>query len=324
MRAEAVRKLGHVERWQLDTLHSWEQVLSHSLIPVTVEQSGASRFSAHMRNREFGALKLSEISVSKSVLYRDPGEEHDDLPSYMLCYQVEGSAELFQNSRSATLSPGEFSIYDARRPMRIEYGKDFRCLAMLVPHHLVSAPSHEMSQLTAIRMSSSSYAAKAIGSLLHSVDSVLDSFTQAGSMQFASGAVDAISATFDMLLGLSAGERQSTHQDRLRLEIIDYIDSHLGDPCLTPQLIAQRFFISLRTLQHLFRGANGVAATIRERRLNLAERLLEDPFGTAPVATVARRCGFSSHSHFSSTFKAHTGETPVEYRARHLTFTAQE
>ncbi|UNK47759.1 helix-turn-helix domain-containing protein [Arthrobacter sulfonylureivorans] len=291
--------------------------MTRSLIPVSVEHTYARRFSAVMRNREFGALKLSEIAVSESALYRDPGQEHDVFPSYMLCYQVEGMAELFQGGRSATLQPGEFTVYDAKRPMRIEYGKDFRCLAMLVPQHLVNAPPDAMSHLTAVRMGRSSYAANVIGSLLHSVDTVLDSFTQAGSVRFASGAVDAISATFDSLLGLELAASRLTRQERLRIDITEYIEQHLSDPLLSPDSVAKHFFISLRTVQQLFSSDGGVATTIRERRLSRAERLLEDPFDASPVATVARRCGFGSHSHFSSAFKANTGESPAAYRERH-------
>lgn len=317
MRAEAVDRLGTVERWRMDSLQTWEQALTNSLIPVSVEHAGARRFSAVMRNRDFGPLKFSEITVSESVLYRGPGQEHDVLPSYMLCYQVEGTAELFQDNRSAALLPGEFSIYDAKRPMRIEYGKDFHCLAMLVPQHIVNAPSEAMNHLTAVRMARSSYAARVIGSLLHSIDTVLDSFTRSGSVQFAAGAVDAISATFDSVLGLESDSSRFTRRERLRMDIMGYIERNLSDPDLAPQSIARHFFVSLRTLQQLFSPDGGVAATIRERRLSRAERLLEDPFDVSPVATVARRCGFSSHSHFSSAFKASTGESPAAYRERH-------
>jgi AraC-like DNA-binding protein len=174
-----------------------------------------------------------------------------------------------------------------------------------------------MAHLTAVRMEHSSHAAGVIGSLLRSVDTVLDSFTRAGRVQFAAGAVDAISATFDTVLGRSADDALLSRRERLRLRIAEHVEAHLGDPALTPESISREFFVSLRSLQQLFTGEGGIAATIRGRRLARAERLLEDPFDSTPVSIIAQRCGFGSHSHFSSAFKASTGESPAAYRERH-------
>jgi AraC-like DNA-binding protein len=49
-------------------------------------------------------------------------------------------------------------------------------------------------------------------------------------------------------------------------------------------------------------------------RLERAARMLIN--SSLPVKMVASRCGFSSRSHFSHAFKAHSGVAPVEFRSR--------
>lgn len=51
---------------------------------------------------------------------------------------------------------------------------------------------------------------------------------------------------------------------------------------------------------------------VNQVRLERAAKMLQG--STLPVEHVAQRCGFSSRSHFSKAFKAHTGLSPVEFR----------
>jgi len=54
---------------------------------------------------------------------------------------------------------------------------------------------------------------------------------------------------------------------------------------------------------------------VNQVRLERASRMLRS--STLPVEHIARRCGFSSRSHFSRAFKKHTGLSPAEFRRPH-------
>jgi AraC-like DNA-binding protein len=109
------------------------------------------------------------------------------------------------------------------------------------------------------------------------------------------------------------------HGDLVR-RIHAYIDSHLGDPGLSPAVVAAAHHISLRYLHKLFEPEpHGVAGLIRQRRLERCRDELLDPAqADRPVAGIAARWGFSSAAHFSRVFRDAYGMPPGEFRRAYL------
>jgi AraC-like DNA-binding protein len=95
-----------------------------------------------------------------------------------------------------------------------------------------------------------------------------------------------------------------------------FIESHLGEPELTPAAVAAAHHISLRYLHKLFEPEpHGVAGWIRQRRLERCRDDLLDPAqADRPVAGIAARWGFSSAAHFSRVFREAYGLPPAEFR----------
>jgi len=110
--------------------------------------------------------------------------------------------------------------------------------------------------------------------------------------------------------------RQDTRRGRLVGRVRAFIESHLGDPELTPAAVAAAHHISLRYLHKLFEPeVHGVAGLIRQRRLERCRHDLLDPSQTdRPVAGIAARWGFSSAAHFSRVFREAYGLPPAEFR----------
>jgi AraC-like DNA-binding protein len=95
-----------------------------------------------------------------------------------------------------------------------------------------------------------------------------------------------------------------------------FIESHLGEPELTPAAVAAAHHISLRYLHKLFEPEpHGVAGLIRQRRLERCRHDLLDPAqADRPVAGIAAHWGFSSAAHFSRVFREAYGLPPAEFR----------
>ncbi|WP_186526133.1 helix-turn-helix domain-containing protein [Leekyejoonella antrihumi] len=107
-----------------------------------------------------------------------------------------------------------------------------------------------------------------------------------------------------------------------RVAIDQCIRANLADPRLNPDQIAAVLHISRRTLYAAFptddRGSpgHGVAARIRQQRMDVATTLLTDPVERRPVHVVATMVGLPDPAHFSRLFHAAFGCSPREYQHR--------
>ncbi len=104
----------------------------------------------------------------------------------------------------------------------------------------------------------------------------------------------------------------------LLLRIKAFIEVRLGDPELTPEVIAAAHHISTRYLHKLHETEGiSVARYIRQRRLEHCRRDLGDPHQAhVQVAVIAARWGFTDAGNFSNTFRSTYETSPREYRAQ--------
>lgn len=115
--------------------------------------------------------------------------------------------------------------------------------------------------------------------------------------------------------------RRPRHQSRSyasRMLAIEYIESHLYDPELTPTTAALACGMTPRYLHLLFAAQGETAARyILRRRLEDCARALGAP--THPdrtITAIAFDHGFNSPTHFGRAFRARFGMTPRRYRDR--------
>ncbi|HEV2781505.1 MAG TPA: helix-turn-helix domain-containing protein, partial [Actinophytocola sp.] len=107
-----------------------------------------------------------------------------------------------------------------------------------------------------------------------------------------------------------------TRDQALLLRILTFMRERLGDPDLSPDMIAAAHYISTRYLHKLFRTQDlTVAAWIRHQRLARCHRDLGDPVnGSHPIHAIASRWGFTDNAHFSRLFRSTYGISPSDYR----------
>lgn len=89
---------------------------------------------------------------------------------------------------------------------------------------------------------------------------------------------------------------------------------------LTVAAICNRFHINRTTLQEQFREATGYSLIdyLIKLRVALALLLLRDT--EVVISEIAERLGFNDSTHFSRTFRQHTGYSPTEYRKEFCIF----
>ncbi|WP_454710632.1 helix-turn-helix domain-containing protein [Cupriavidus nantongensis] len=103
---------------------------------------------------------------------------------------------------------------------------------------------------------------------------------------------------------------------RLLARLTDYIDAHL-DTSLSLSDLAGVAGMPVDSFARRFKAETGMApyAYVIARRVRRAQCLLRA--SAMPISAVALELGFSSQSHFTSTFQRLTGTTPRSYR-QHL------
>ncbi|WP_036728698.1 helix-turn-helix domain-containing protein [Peptoniphilus mikwangii] len=94
---------------------------------------------------------------------------------------------------------------------------------------------------------------------------------------------------------------------------LDYINKNYNKK-ITLQTVANKLHISRNYLCHLFKTKTGYkfCEYINLQRVNKAKTLIEENKKTFEF--ISFDCGFSSQSHFSTTFKKYMGLTPNEYK----------
>jgi AraC-like DNA-binding protein len=112
-------------------------------------------------------------------------------------------------------------------------------------------------------------------------------------------------------------------QPELQLEaLLAYCQQNLHLPELSPQFVARRFGLSVRTVHLRFQKIEQTFGQwLLEARLDACSRALQHPLQrTSSISQIAYGCGFNDLSHFNKTFRARFGMSPSQWRsefARH-------
>ncbi|QJX02486.1 helix-turn-helix transcriptional regulator [Alcanivorax sp. IO_7] len=125
--------------------------------------------------------------------------------------------------------------------------------------------------------------------------------------------VSAVAGAFAVPDGAKPSEAGVRALERTGLDaMLAYIRAHL-DEDLSPALLCSRFGCSRSRLYRLFQPLGGIAAYVREQRLERCFRdLRRAPITGDRVVDVALRWGFDSQSHFCRLFRRAFAMTPSD------------
>lgn len=101
----------------------------------------------------------------------------------------------------------------------------------------------------------------------------------------------------------------------LRQRALDFVDSNINNPDLSPDLILRRFNVSRAHLYRAFAEDGGIANVIRDRRLDAVFlELTRADVSARSIAEIASAHGFTNSAHFLRRFRGRFGATPSEVR----------
>ncbi|MFE5708209.1 MULTISPECIES: helix-turn-helix domain-containing protein [Rhodococcus] len=301
---------------------AWRETVSNAFVPLDAESHAPGVFDGHLLTEAIGALQVSEVTGGAVEVRRSPETIRRSDPGYLkLGMQLRGYCVLTQDDREAALTPGDFSIYDTRRPYQVAFERDFAQLVVMFPSELIHLRPDALRDMTARRVSGRRGVGGLVSKFLVGIAEQLRGVEElAANQQLSNGVLNLLAAAFSEQLGCESNVPPETHRAALVLQIKSFIDARLYDPELSSALIARAHNISSRYLQKMFEGeGTTVTEWIRRRRLEHCRRDLVDPRnGTTPIATIAAQWGLLDSSYFSKLFKTSYGISPREYRAQAL------
>lgn len=293
----------------------WREVTRPFCETTLTAGDAAATLEGTMRIRTVAGLTLGATSFNAQRYTRDKWTiARSPLDHYLVHVLVAGSIRGDFAGRNAMAAQGGICIIDLSRPYACEVNAGVR-LATTVPragidkllgsrdlHGFVLDPRLPITRLLVDYLQG-----------LHAVSADLS-------------ASEDVAVQDALLTLLSAGlagatpaqdEPQSVLGRALRARTLAFIETHLADPRLGPDLLMQRFSVSRAHLYRAFADLGGIANVIKRRRLDAAFTSLADPRSvTRPTARIAADSGFADTGKFRKAFAARFGMTPEEARER--------
>jgi AraC-like DNA-binding protein len=305
-----------VDIWSTDAARArerfsyWRDAVCRSVFNISIE-AAPERFAARIRARSAGPLRfaLSESSGYRIVRNRS---DIDSAPAdhYSVYLQLRGQTAISQRDASFVFHANDIAISDGHYPFNATLADGSRAIAV-IPHALIDRRAPWLRQTPLHRLAANSrYVDLARGHLLELTDT---------STELTDSAANLLTENLYNLLAL-ASAAEAPHdrlQPELQIEaILAFCGQNLHDSALSPQLVADHFRISVRTLHLRFRQIGQTFGRwVLDNRLDMCRTALRDRGQReASISSVAYGWGFNDLSHFNKSFRARFGETPRDWR----------
>ncbi|MFI0899919.1 helix-turn-helix domain-containing protein [Streptomyces sp. NPDC020983] len=309
------------------------ETVSSALMPSAFSARDPAGFHAEGAFLDLGTAQLSRFAFSPLHSRRTPALiRRGDPEQYQLGLVTRGSACYAQGAGEAKLRAGDMVLWDTSRPYESRSGLDggsVEALVLQIPKAAMPLAGRQVERLLARRVDGGAGMGAVLAQFLAAVAGNGPGVRPQDLGRLGGVAVELAVSCLVQQLGGEAEPPDAARTHVLLRRIDTFIEQNLADPGLTPRAVAEAHHISLRRLYTLFQeraahahgpgaagGAEGVAASIRRRRLERCRADLARPqLRRHPVHVIAARWGFPNAAAFSRAFRAAYGTTPQAYRA---------
>ncbi|MGH9212859.1 MAG: helix-turn-helix domain-containing protein [Acidimicrobiales bacterium] len=293
-----------------------------TIVPFDLRVDAEPDFSSQVVADAAGTLQMATVTGPPMEAARTPLLiRRSDPELFKIDVQTRGHSVFEQDGREAVLRPGDVTFVNLSRPCHLTTTgyPEQEIVAVKFPRTLLPIPERELTRLTAVRIGGSNGLGPLVASLVVHMRDHADDYTSSDRARLATALTDLIAVGLAGPLDRRSLIPWDSHRRVLLMRIRAFIDHRLGDPALSPAVVAAGNHISVRYLHKLFETeGTSVARWIRARRLELCCRDLLDPtLQTVPVRAIGARWGLVDAQHFSRVFRAVYGLPPAEYREAH-------
>jgi AraC-like DNA-binding protein len=303
-----------------DTFDFWSTTSCEVFYPMGVRRKVAdpiSPFQGCVLGHQLGAIDAYRIAADGAEVLRTPQLIALSDPERLdVTVQVRGTQHVVQDDRRTSVGPGDIVAYESSRPFVVHGLEPVELVVFSVPRDVLGARGDSICRHTAQRFAGDAGLGAIVAPFLVNLMAKLDAgAVDAGQIDVGDGVVGMIRALFAERIG---DEEPAAHRPSALLlpGVKTYIERHLGEAWLSPEVVARANHISTRYLHKIFEAEGStVSEWIRDRRLECARRDLRDPgLRHETILSIATRWGLTSSAHFSRVYRATYGRTPREER----------
>ncbi|WP_246695110.1 helix-turn-helix domain-containing protein [Methylobacterium sp. P1-11] len=276
-------------------------------------QHPRERFSAKRLTVASTGWSLTHtVSSPVEVEFRSRHVDRNARGIVVIGLALDGIGYQEQNGRGAQLTPGDISFLSRNRPFVAGTQSAYDEIRLAVPRELFEAWVGDADAFVGRSLNPHPAGAEVrarLRSLANSIAWMSEDEAQA-----------AIEGVLHLLGRLVDGAAQRTKPEEVsQAAVVSLARAHIArrmhDPDLNPRDIQVALGLSRTSLYRAFAETGGIAAAIRDARLDLARRRLEAARDDKMrIATIAYACGFTDVPTFNRGFRKRFGLAPGDLR----------
>lgn len=296
---------------------TWADDLARAFVRLEPARISDGPFLGRIRQTHSADIRISRVDATPHRVARL--KQHIAAALDDVCFiniQTEGVGHTSQRDRNIETRPLDIAVIDTTEPFRIEHRGRFSLFSVTVPSARLPK---DLLERGAINLSWNRTGREIGRTIINHARMALlaDQHGLPRSSLFTQQLMDLMAYAAQTV----PHQASKTAGDDARLAVVmDFIDRNLADERLGAAMIAQAFNLSPRYVHKLFEPVGTtVSQHINSRRLDVcATELRRVPGRLDSIGAIAYRNGYRDVSYFNRRFKRKYGETPSEYRRRHL------
>ncbi|MFD4522711.1 helix-turn-helix domain-containing protein [Streptomyces sp. NPDC058470] len=301
-----------------DRFEAWVQRMGRTHAPMQLSSDRAANYRGRQRLIELADVTVWPATFDSLVFRRTQRLIRQSDPEvYHLSFLVQGNGSATWGRQEVAYRTSDIHISSSSRPFEISAGPEpVTIIGVEIPRALVALPASRADLVIGRQTSGREGVGGLLAQFLVQLASNTGPYQPQDAPRLGTVVADLITAAFAHTLDADLLMPPEAHGRVLLLSIKAFIRRHLGDPELTPALVAAAHHISRSRLYRLFQAEGiTVASYIRDQRLEHARRDLADPALRAmQINAVAARWGFSRAADFTRAFRTAYGVPPSEVR----------
>jgi AraC-like DNA-binding protein len=298
-----------------DRTDAWRDELSANYGEWQVRRAVSPEFSASIRNRDFGGVRVVECVCDPCEGRRIAQLIERDRSARLGVQIIKAGSERFHfGNEVIEVGPGDLVIWTSDRPVEFTVLETLHKVSLVLPLADIQERLPRGSRFGGTVIDSRGGMGAVMFSHIDSLARQLDMLGVDDQAAVRRATLELLTAT--MSHRIEAPQRGLALQYLKQMQ--DYILANLQDERLSPSTIAAAHHMSPRYVHMLF-GQIGISVStwIRLQRL---ERCREDlrsrTHRDCSIAEIAYAWGFNDATHFSRAFKQQYGTSPRGYRER--------